>query len=286
MSGDPNLVGMGNSGTSGRSRLGRIVSMPSDSLPKTLAVALSVALFGSVLVSSAAVLLRPRIEANLERERQNNLMAIVQRLPGVEALFERVGDAAVEAFVVDLATGAIDRTRRPEDIDSRAATREIGRSIAIPLDRDIAGLKSISRYEVVYLLRADDELRLVVLPVRGQGYASTLYGYLGLAGDANTVIGLGFYDHGETPGIGGHVDNPEWRSQWEGKKARDPEGQLRIGVTRGPLSRADPVAPYQVDGLTGATFTSQGVNNLVRFWLGDDGFGPFLSRIRVEGEAS
>lgn len=268
------------------SQLGPIASMPNDSLAKTLTVALLVALFGSILVSSAAVLLRPRIEANLEQERQRNLMEIVQRLPGVEELFERVEDAAVEAFVVDLATGAIDRTLRAQDVDPRSAARDVGRSIAIPPDRDIAGLKSIGRYEVVYLVRANNELRLVVLPVRGQGFASTLYGYLGLAGDANTVVGLGFYEHGETPGIGGQIDNAEWRGKWQGKKVHDPEGQLRIGVTRGTLPPNDPAALYQVDGLTGATFTSQGVNNLVRFWLGDDGFGPFLSRIAEERDSS
>lgn len=279
-------VDPGEHGATEPSRLGPIASMPNDSLAKTLTVALLVALFGSILVSSAAVLLRPRIEANLERERQENLMEIVQRLPGVEELFERVEDAAVEAFVVDLATGAIDRTLREQDVDSRSAARDVGRSIAIPPDRDIAGLKSIGRYEVVYMVRADNILRLVVLPVRGQGYASTLYGYLGLAGDANTVVGLGFYEHGETPGIGGQVDSPEWRGGWQGKKVRDPEGQLRVGVARGSLSLTDPDAPYQVDGLTGATFTSQGVNNLVRFWLGDDGFGPFLSRIQQQGGSS
>lgn len=273
-------------GETGVPRPGPAISVPNESLAKTLTVALLVALFGSILVSSAAVLLRPRIAANLEQERQKNLMEIVQRLPGMEGMFERVEDATVEAFVVDLTTDAIDRTLRAEDVASRTAARDVGRSITIPPERDIAGLRSVGRYEVVYLVRAGNVLRLVVLPVRGQGYASTLHGYLGLAGDANTIIGLGFHQHGETPGIGGQVDDPVWRSQWEGKKARDAEGRLRIAVARGPVSPADPDSPYRVDGLTGATFTSQGVNNLVRFWLGDDGFGPFLGRLRDEGEAS
>lgn len=267
-------------GASGRSWLGRIASMPNDSLAKTLLVALLVALFGSVLVSGSAVLLRPRIDANLEGERQRNLLEIVQRLPGAEQLFDGVEAASVEAFVVELASGEIDRTMRPEDVDARAAAQDIARSVAIPPDRDIAGIRRVSRYEVVYLVRAADELRLIVLPVRGRGFASTLYGFLGLAGDANTVVGLSFYEHGETPGLGAQVDSPQWREQWQGKKVRDPQGQLRVGVARGTLSPADPNAPYQVDGLTGATFTSQGVNNLVRFWLGDDGFGPFLNRIQ------
>lgn len=262
--------------------LGGLASMPNDSLAKTLIVALLVALFGSVLVSASAVLLRPRIEANLEGERQRNLLEIVQRLPGAEQLFDRIEDVAVEAFVVDLVTGEIDRSLRPEEIDARTAAQDLARSIAIPSERDIAGIRRVSRYEVVYLVRTDDALHLIVLPIRGQGFSSTLYGFLGLAGDANTVVGLGFYEHGETPGLGAQVDSPQWREQWQGKRVRDPQGQLRIGVARGALVPTDPNVPYQVDGLTGATFTSQGVDNLVRFWLGDDGFGPFLDRIRQE----
>lgn len=268
--------------TSNGSWIGRIASMPNDSTAKTLTVAFLVALFGSVLVSTSAALLQPRIEANLERERERNLLEIVQRLPGIEALFDRVEDVAVESSVVDLATGAIDQNLSPEEVDAVAMAQDPEHSIAIPSDRDIAGLRRISRYEIVHMVRTDNQLRLVVLPVRGQGYASTLYGYLGLSGDGDTVVGLSFYEHGETPGLGAQVDNPQWREQWQGKRVRDPQGQLRIGVARGALAPDDPNAPYQVDGLSGATFTSQGVNNLVRFWLGDDGFEPFLNRIRQQ----
>jgi Na+-transporting NADH:ubiquinone oxidoreductase subunit C len=282
MSGDLTEPKPSGDGVRRRSWFDRIASMPNDSIAKTLMVALVVALFGSVLVSSAAVLLRPRIEANMERERQRNLLEIVRRLPGIEQLFKRIEDASVEAFVVDLSTGEIDRRMRPEEVDTRAAAQDTTRSVAIPPDRDIAGIRRVSRYDIVYLVRAKDELRLIVLPVRGRGFASTLYGFLGLAGDANTIVGLSFYEHGETPGVGAQVDSPQWRERWQGKKVRDPQGQLRIGVARGAVAPTDPNAPYQVDGLTGATFTSQGVNNLVRFWLGDDGFGPFLNRIRTQ----
>lgn len=269
-------------GAGGRSWLGGIAAMPNDSIAKTLVIALLVALFGSVMVTGSAILLQPRIDANLERERQGNLLEIVRRLPGAEQLFERVGGGAVEAVVVELASGEIDRSMSPEQVDTRTAAQDIVRSVEIPPDRDIAGIKRVSTHQVVYLVRENTKFRLIVLPVRGQGYASILYGYLGLAGDANTIVSLNFYKHGETPGLGAQVDSPVWRVQWQEKKVRDPEGRLRIGVARRPLGPGDPNAPYQVDGLTGATFTSRGVNNLVRFWLGDDGFGPFLNRIRSQ----
>lgn len=262
--------------------LGGVVTMPNDSIAKALVVALLVALFGSVMVTGSVILLQPRIDANLERERQGNLLEIVRRLPGAEKLFERVGGGAVEAVVVELASGEIDRSMSPEQVITPTSPQNMASSVEIPPDRDVAGIKRVNTHEVVYLVRVDNEIRLIVLPVRGQGYASILYGYLGLAHDTNSIMGLSFYKHGETPGLGAQVDNPLWRASWQGKKVRDPEGRLRIGVARRPLGPDDPNAPYQVDGLTGATFTSQGVNNLVRFWLGDDGFGPFLNRIRSQ----
>ncbi len=273
-------AGEGSAGA--RSWLSGVVAMPKDSTAKTIVVALLVALFGSVMVTGSAILLQPRIDANLERERQENLLEIVRRLPGAERLFERVGGGAVEAAVVELASGKIDRSMSPEQVNTPTSPQKLASSVEIPPDRDIAGIKRVNTHEVVYMVRVDNEIRLIVLPVRGQGYASILYGYLGLAGDANTIVGLNFYKHGETPGLGAQVDNPLWRVNWQGKKVRDPEGRLRIGVARRPLGPADPNTPYQVDGLTGATLTSQGVNNLVRFWLGDDGFGPFLNRIRSQ----
>ncbi len=272
----------GDGGAGGPSWLGGITAMSNDRIAKTLVVAFLVALFGSVMVTIADMLLQPRIDANLERERQKNLLEIVRRLPGAEKLLEDAGGGAVEAVVVELATGKIDRSMNPEQVNTRTGAQEIVRSVQIPPDRDIAGIKRMRTREVVYLVREENKIRLIVLPVRGQGYASTLYGYLGLEGDANTVVGLNFYEHGETPGLGAQVDNPQWRMQWQGKKVRDPEGRLRIGVARRALGPADPNTPYQVDGLTGATFTARGVNNLVRFWLGDDGFGPFLNRIRSQ----
>jgi len=125
-------------------------------------------------------------------------------------------------------------------------------------------------------------LKLIILPVRGQGYGAMLYGYLGLADDANTVVGLSFYEHGETPGLGALIDSPEWKDQWRGKLARDPEQVLRIGVGSGPVAPDSPLAPYQVDGLTGATWTSRGVTNLLRYWLGEHGFAPYLRRLQEQ----
>ena len=80
--------------------------------------------------------------------------------------------------------------------------------------------------------------------------------------------------------MGGEVDNPKWKSLWEGKKLFDEQGDIAITVVKGPAEAGN---PYQVDGLSGATLTSRGVDNLVRFWVGDNAFGGLLTKLKSQG---
>ena len=120
---------------------------------------------------------------------------------------------------------------------------------------------------------------LVILPVSGMGLWSTLYGFVALDADLRTIRGLTFYEHGETPGLGGEVDNPRWKALWPGRRAFGADAEVRIEVIRGRAGPAD-VDPHRVDGLAGATMTGRGVTNMLRFWLGEHGFRPYLERLR------
>ena len=135
------------------------------------------------------------------------------------------------------------------------------------------------RYAKVYLVREGDELRTLILPVHGYGLWSTLHGFLALRGNLQEVAGLQFYEHAETPGLGGEVDNPKWRDQWRGKRAFDAQGQPLLRVVKGKVAPG-PDEQHQVDGLAGATLTSNGVTNLLQFWLGEQGYGAYLKRLR------
>ena len=140
-----------------------------------------------------------------------------------------------------------------------------------------------ARFATVYLVQDAAGLHSLILPVYGAGLYSTLYGFIALAGDGNQVQGVRFYEHGETPGLGGEIDSPRWLAQWTGKRLKDAEGQLRIQVVKGGVAADSPEADYQVDAIAGATITSRGVSNLMRYWLGAQGFGPFLAKIRSQG---
>jgi len=148
---------------------------------------------------------------------------------------------------------------------------------------DIAKIKRRENYATVYLVESNGELDKIILPVRGAGLWSTLHGFLALENDLNTVAGLGFFEHGETPGLGGEVDNPNWKALWPGKKVYD-EGDAKIQLIKGSVDANTAEAEHKVDGLSGATLTSRGVTNLLQFWMGENGYKPFLSNLQ-SGEA-
>ncbi len=257
---------------------------PNDRPLKTIAVTLLVCLAASILVAGSAVLLRPAQNAAKERDRQARMVEITAKLPGIgEDL--RLGDRdLLEARVVDLESGQVLPAIDPAEFDQRLAAKDPAQSVAIPPELDLAQIKTRSRLAVVYLLRQEGQVKLIILPVRGRGFASMLYGYLGLSGDAQRVVGLNFYEHGETPGLGALIDDPAWRDQWRGKEVWDYADAPALGVAQGPVEPGSPEAAHLVDGLTGATWTSRGVTNLLRYWLGEHGFGPYLRTIRDSGD--
>jgi Na+-transporting NADH:ubiquinone oxidoreductase subunit C len=92
---------------------------------------------------------------------------------------------------------------------------------------------------------------------------------------------LSFYDHRETPGLGGEVDNVKWQSSWKGKKLFDAKDQFALTVIKGSVIPDNARESYQVDGLSGATLTSDGVTKMFHFWMGEHGFEKFMNKVRA-----
>jgi len=252
-----------------------------DSIGRVLTVAFALCIVCSVIVSTAAVVLKPAQEANKSLDRKRNILQAAGMLEAgrsVEEQFE-----SVEERFVDLSTGRFTDDVSP-DYDQRAASKDPARSRDLPSDEDIAKIGRQANVAQIYLVRNDSgDIAKIILPVHGYGLWSTLYGFLALEDDANTVAGLGFYDHAETPGLGGEVDNPRWKSQWPGKKVYQ-DGDVELRLLKGSVDPQSAEADWQVDGLSGATLTSRGVTNLISFWMGDQGYAPFLTNLR-NGEA-
>ena len=254
-----------------------------DSIGKTLVVAFALCIGCSVVVSAAAVLLKPVQEVNKTLDRKRNILAAAGMLVEGKSVDEQFAD--VQTRVVDLQTGKFaDNAVDPDKYVQRKAAKDPDLSEALTAKEDLAKISRRERYSLVYLVQdAAGGIDKIILPIRGYGLWSTMYGFIALEPDANTIAGLGFYEHGETPGLGGEIDNPRWKAFWPGKEVyRD--GDVQIGLIKGSVDPLAAGAAWEVDGLAGATLTSRGVTNLVHFWLGEDGFEPFLNNLRV-GEA-
>ncbi|WGL17251.1 Na(+)-translocating NADH-quinone reductase subunit C [Microbulbifer bruguierae] len=256
-----------------------------DSVKGTLLVALIMCLVCSVVVSTAAVMLKPKQEANALLDMKRNVLmagglidADQHNAKAIEQAFE-----AVTIKYVDLRTGKF-TDEAPAGGSGRAAAKIPSASEKLPAEEDTAKIMRRENTKEVYLVEKDGQLQRIVLPVRGYGLWGQLYGFLALEKDLSTVAGLGFYEHKETPGLGGEVDNPRWKSQWAGKEVFDADGSVDISVIKGSVDPSSAKAKHQVDGLSGATLTSKGVNNLINFWLGSQGYGPFLKNLKA-GEA-
>ncbi|MEL7115625.1 MAG: Na(+)-translocating NADH-quinone reductase subunit C [Pseudomonadota bacterium] len=255
--------------------IARFLALSPDSVPKTIFIAVSVCLVASMFVSAAAVSLRPIQEVNKLKDKQINILQVA-------GLYDP-GEDVVEAFqafepqVLELSTGEFTSAFDATTFDDRAAADDPATSVA--LEDDPAGIVRQGKFVTVYLLRDDaGAIDKVILPIHGYGLWSTLYGFIALEEDGNDIFGLQFYEHAETPGLGAEVDNPRWKSQWNGKRLADDEGNLAISVTKtAPPQGAD----YHIDALAGATLTTVGVHNLVRFWMGDAGYQPFLENLKA-----
>lgn len=255
--------------------IGRFLALPADSVPKTIFVAVSVCLVASMVVSMAAVSLRPVQEINKLKDKQLNILQVA----GLYEPGQNISEAfkAFEPQVLDLETGRFTDAFDAASFDDKAAAQDP--ELSKSLENDPAGIGRQSRYKVVYLLKDNaGGLDKVILPIYGYGLWSTLYGFIALEEDGNNIFGLQFYQHGETPGLGAEVDNPRWKALWSGKKLRDDAGTLQITVDKAqPAAGAD----YYIDALAGATLTSRGVDNLVKFWMGDQGYASFLSALKA-----
>lgn len=260
-----------------------------DSMKNVIVVSLLVCLACSIVVSGSAVLLKPQRVANKELDRNQNILAAAGLYDKATARADTDIAGLFEQFEVRLADleekrllSALEASDLGIDVvsyDQRRASKDPATSKVLAQAEDIASISRRARYSVVYILREAGDISKIVLPVHGYGLWSTLYGFIALEGDMNTVSGITFYEHGETAGLGGEVDNPAWKAIWQGKSLyRD--GKVALTVVKGSVMPGSANFDYEIDGLSGATLTSRGVHNLVAYWMGDQGFGPILKDLR------
>ncbi|MDO5528133.1 MAG: FMN-binding protein [Paracoccus sp. (in: a-proteobacteria)] len=253
----------------------RLMAAPNDSRGKTIAVAILLALACALMVSAATVILRPVQMANRAAEQEARLEALVSAIPGMEAMLASAEGGRLSTVVIDLERGRAAPDLGPETVN--AALNEAGNWTSLTPAQDIAGIGTRPDYAQIFLLREGESgpVSLVILPVVGSGYNGAIEAMLALRGDMRTIAGLAITDQSETPGLGARIEESAWQAQFTGRRTADEAGNMRFAVARGPAA-----SDYEVDGITGATRTNNAVTQMVRFWLGPDGYGPLLDAIR------
>jgi len=252
----------------------------------TVAFAAVVCVVCAALVAVSAVGLRERQETNQLLYRQKNVLLAAGLVKPDEKLSDQellaVFDRNIRVRLVDLRSGemlAADRIDA-KTYDQRKARADPTASHTVPANP--AQISRVPNYGTVYFVvdaASRERIDQIVIPVEGVGMWGTLYGFLALDRDTTTISGLTYYDQKETPGLGGEAASPRWQALWRGRKAYDEHWEPRIVVIKGV---AGPSAedPHHVDGLSGATITSNSITRMMTFWLGNEGFGPFLKKFR------
>lgn len=262
-----------------------------DSLGYTLLVAAVLCVVCSLAVSTAAVSLRERQELNVKLDQQKNILDATGLAigeygkPAAELEKGQIDELYtwISEKMVDMGSGEYVEVENMDDYDMVEAMdgKETGEDIQVSNTAWDPGEKRRPKVMKVFFVKrpGSEKVQQVVLPVYGKGLWGSLFGYLAVKSDLETIQGITFYQHKETPGLGGEVDNPGWKAQWEGRKLFNDEGVPSALVFKGPAPAGN---PYAVDGLSGATITSRGVTKLLQYWASEDGYGPFLKNLKTE----
>lgn len=254
--------------------------MADESLARPFYTVLILAFVCSALVAGAAVGLRPKQEENRDLDRKKHILyaaGLFDQSKSVDQLF-----AAIDTKVVELATGRFvpEEQVAPESYRQLKAALSDDSGRALTPAEDLARIRRLEKYSLVYLVKDGERVEQYILPVRGKGLWSTMFAYVAIKADLSTIAGISFYEHGETPGLGGEIENPRWQAGWQGKKVYDQSGKVGLEVVKGKAAGEEPARSYQIDGISGATLTSNGVDKLMEFWFGEHGFKPFFDTLR------
>ena len=252
-----------------------------DSTANTFLVATVLCLVCALVVSAAAVALKPKQAENVQLDRKKNILKVtgfteeeIKAGGGITELFA----SRFETTIIDMRTGeeAVDAAKtamekaKGKELPNIKATYdqlwaskrppESGLSTKLKKKQDVPGIKKRENFSHVFMLKSEDKssIEKYVFPVRGMGLWSMMQGYLAVEPDFQTVAGLTFYQQAETPGLGGEVENPNWKAKWPNKKIFE-NGEVALSVSKGDQTANE----YGVDALSGATITSNGVSNML-----------------------
>jgi Na+-transporting NADH:ubiquinone oxidoreductase subunit C len=258
-----------------------------DSTLRTFIVIGVLCLVCSLLVCVSVVALKDLQSKAMNVDREKSILAAAQ-IEFTDSNVSQVYADNIEARLLDLNSGdfVLDQneiskivgTGTVDGYNFVSASKLAESNISIPADKDLAKIRVRAKYMPVYLVKSAGGYSSIILPFYGQGLWSTMYGYLSVATDGNTIRGVKYYSHGETPGLGAEIENPAFTATWVNKKLFNEAGDVAFKVTK-KVEKPE----YEIDALSGATLTSNGVSTSVEYWASSNGYGPFLQKVKKEG---
>lgn len=251
-----------------------------DTIKGTLIIVIVLSFVCSIIVSTAAVVLKPNQVLNAKLDVQKNLVAVAGFNAETPQQVQDIFAKNIEPRLLDLKTGDL-VAGDAESYDMRAAAKDTKQSIKLTPEQDIVKIQRLPNKALIYLVKKDGKYTQVLVPVNGSGLWSMMYAFVAIDIDGNTVNGITFYEQGETAGLGGEVENPKWRAQFEGKTLYDENHQPAIHIYKGGTPNTETGEAHGVDGLSGATLTSNGVQHIFDFWFNEEGYGQFLAKLKA-----
>lgn len=233
----------------------------------TLFFTVVVSMILGFLLSMTAGSLKDRQELNVAIDKKRNILRSLDFVefendPWTPEMIQSLFDENIISFVVD----------------------EKGNQVAGKNAEELDPEKDKKIFPIFCRKNMDQEIVGYSIPISGKGLWSTLFGYFALEADGSTVKGITFYQHKETPGLGGEVEKDWFTSNFIGKRIIDENGRLvSIQVVRGVVDESSNNAYRQVDGISGATMTTKGLNNFLMTDL--QKYEPFFNRIRQGGSS-
>ena len=235
---------------------------------------LIITVFWGFVLSFAATSLREPQQANEQRNIRENILKAVGLMEREQKLepeeINQLYEDSVESFLVD---------HEGKVIPGSSAD-------GVDLEEELENPDPAAWRLPVFVVTEGGRASVYAIPVFGQGLWSTLYGYLALEDDLDTVKGITFYKHGETAGLGAEIEQAWFQDNFVGKRIFDGSALRSIQVVKGKVADVFSNAAdhtYAVDGISGASITGRGVTNLLQEKLAI--YAPYITRVRAETQA-
>jgi Na+-transporting NADH:ubiquinone oxidoreductase subunit C len=201
------------------------------------------------LLAFAAVSLKPMQDANIAMEQKKNILSSVLTLNESDNIVEIYGKK-VKGFVIDF-EGNVKDGLKPEDVVVAVEYKKIPKERLLP----------------VYEFRNDsNKVEFAVMPVYGYGLWNNIWGFVAVKSDFNTIQGVKFQHAGETPGLGARIESEEIQERFKGKQIFDNGNLTAVAIQKGE-GHDYASELHKVDGMSGATLTGKGVNNMLKDYL-------------------